>query len=277
MKNAVGDLVHRPVPTHRHQVAVAVAGGNPCQLTAASGALAQEKRLAVLANNISNINTAGFKKDIGVFKVLEANEDVAANPTAQDNSPTQLNAPLYLQFTATTDFSPGPLKKTDNPFDLAQEGNGFFCVQTPDGIRYTRNGHFTLDAQGLLVSRDGYTVIGNGGEISIDGQSFAVDIQGNISVDGAQVDKLRVVEFADPLVLEKVGDTLFAATDPDAIPENPEMIHVRQGFLELSNVDPVRMMTEMIEVLRGYESYQKAIRALDDASAKSINEVGQVA
>jgi flagellar basal-body rod protein FlgG len=96
-------------------------------------------------------------------------------------------------------------------------------------------------------------------------------------VDGAQVDKLRIVEFADPLVLEKVGDTLFAASDNNSIEENRESVQVRQGYLELSNVDPVRMMTEMIEVLRGYESYQKAIRALDDASAKSINEVGQVA
>ena len=203
--------------------------------------------------------------------------DAVVDPKVGENSSTQPNPPLYLQYGTTTDFSPGPLKKTDNPFDLAQEGNGFFCVQTPEGIRYTRSGHFTLDSQGLLVTQEGYTVIGDGGEISIDGQSFTVDIHGNIYVDGAQVDKLRVVEFADPLVLEKVGDTLFAATDPDAIPENPEMIHVRQGFLELSNVDPVRMMTEMIEVLRGYESYQKAIRALDDASAKSINEVGQVA
>jgi flagellar basal-body rod protein FlgG len=245
--------------------------------TAASGALAQERRLAVLANNISNINTAGFKKDIGFFKVLEENEDALVNPIAKGNPPTQPNAPLYLQYKTTTDFSPGPLKKTDNPFDLAQEGTGFFCVQTPEGIRYTRSGHFTLDPQGLLVTQDGYTVIGNGGEISIDGQSFAVDIQGNISVDGAQVDKLRVVEFTDSQVLEKVGDTLFATTDPDAIPESPELTKVRQGFLELSNVDPVRMMTEMIEVLRGYETYQKAIRALDDASAKSINEVGQVA
>ncbi len=245
--------------------------------TAASGALAQEKRLTVLANNISNINTAGFKKDISVFKVLDANGDTTVNPIAEGNSPVEANAPLYLQYRTATDFSPGPVKKTDNPFDLAQEGNGFFCVQTPEGMRYTRNGHFTLDPQGLLVTRDGYTVIGDGGEISIDGQNFAVDIQGNISVDGAQVDKLRVVEFADPLVLKKVGDTLFATTDPDAIPDSPELIKVRQGYLELSNVDPVRMMTEMIEVLRGYESYQKAIRALDDASAKSINEVGLVA
>ena len=175
------------------------------------------------------------------------------------------------------DFSQGPIKKTDNPFDLAQEGDGFFCVQTPEGIRYTRNGHFTLDSQGILATQDGYPVLGNGGEISIDGQHFSVDIQGNVSVDGAQVDKLRIVEFEDPLVLEKVGDTLFTARDPNSIQEEPDGVQVRQGFLELSNVDPVRMMTEMIEVLRGYESYQKAIRALDDVSAKSINEVGHVA
>jgi flagellar basal-body rod protein FlgG len=245
--------------------------------TAASGALAQERRLMVLANNISNINTAGFKKDIGVFKVLDADKDADVNPIESAHSSTPPQEPLYLHFKTSTDFSQGHLKKTDNPFDLAQEGKGFFCVQTPEGFRYTRNGHFTLDSQGLLATQDGYTVIGDGGEISIDGHSFSVDMQGNISVDGAQVDKLRIVEFADPLVLEKVGDTLFAARDTHSIEENPEGVQVRQGYLELSNVDPVRMMTEMIEVLRGYESYQKAIRALDDASAKSINEVGQVA
>ena len=125
--------------------------------------------------------------------------------------------------------------------------------------------------QQLLVALE----INAQGQIHSPGRHPAAVAQ--LEVDGVQVDKLRVVEFADPLVLEKAGDTLFATRDPNAIPDNTDFTQVRQGFLELSNVDPVRMMTEMIEVLRGYESYQKAIRALDDASAKSINQVGQVA
>jgi flagellar basal-body rod protein FlgG len=244
---------------------------------AASGALIQQKRMEVLVNNLSNINTVGFKKDLGNFKLQRIADAEAEKPADSNLTNTSPLTAASLHFETRTDFSPGHLKNTGNPFDLALEGKGFFCVQTPAGIRYTRNGNFTLDQEGILVTRAGLPVLGGGGEISIDGQNFSVATDGNISVDGAQIDRLKIVEFADSRLLKKVGNSLFASLNPDAIGEETETVKVNQGYVELSNVDVVRMMTEMIEVLRGYESYQKVIRTIDDANAKAINEVGNLA
>ena len=161
-------------------------------------------------------------------------------------------------------------------------GSGFFCVQTPDGIHYTRKGDFTLNGEGLLVTRNGWPVLGEKGEISVDSTAntyqhkrFSVDEEGNVTVDGNQVGSLRLMDFPQPYKLNKVGETLFKSADfgPGAIPA--EKVKVSQGFIELSNVDGVKMMTEMIEVLRGYESYQKIIRSVDEVNSRAINEIGK--
>ena len=248
---------------------------------AASGALAYEKRLQIISNNLANVNTVGYKMDQGHFRVF----DVAENESPTFVEPPELNtsqAPLFwMQFDMYTDFSGGNLRSTGNDLDLALIGNGFFCVQTPDGVAYTRKGAFTLNADGILVTQDGWPVLGDGGEITVDGQEnpqkhkkFSVDEQGYISVDGNQVGSLRIVDFPKPYNLTKLGDTLFqpAAAAGEA---NAEDVKVSQGFVELSNVDAVKMMTEMIEVLRGYESYQKVIRSADEANAKALNDVGR--
>ena len=174
------------------------------------------------------------------------------------------------------------MKNTGNDFDLALVGKGFFCVQTPDGIQYTRKGDFTLNADGVLVTRNGWPVLGESGEISVDGEAnpnlhkkFSVDEEGNLSVDGNQVDSLRLVDFPQPYNLTKVGDSLFKTKDSASGEIQAEDVRVSQGFIELSNVDAVKMMTKMIEVLRGYESYQKIIRSVDDVNSKAINEIGK--
>ena len=249
---------------------------------AASGALAYEKRLQIISNNLANANTVGYKMDNGHFRVF----DLAENENPTFNEPPELNtsnAPLFwMQFDMHTDFSGGSLKSTGNDLDLALIGDGFFCVQTPDGVAYTRKGSLTLDANGLLVTQDGWPVLGEGGEITVDGQEnqqthkrLSVDEEGNISVDGKQVDSLRIVDFPKPYSLTKIGDTLFQPAAAAAGETKAEDVKVSQGFVELSNVDAVKMMTEMIEVLRGYESYQKVIRSVDEANAKAINDVGR--
>jgi flagellar basal-body rod protein FlgF len=120
--------------------------------------------------------------------------------------------------------------------------------------------------------------LGNSGEIKfMDGKPFIVDKEGNISMDGEEIDALKIVNFADPDRLKKVGNTLFEPTDPNIIEEKAEGFSINQGFIELSNVDAIRVMLEMIEVLRGYESYKKAIQSVDDITSKAINEVGQLA
>jgi flagellar basal-body rod protein FlgG len=244
-------------------------------------------RLDVLSNNLSNIGTVGFKEDRTVFRAyLPASPnpiDETLQTTLMSEDPTTLesyqvsNALVAFEGTRT-DFSPGQLKQTGNAFDLAIDGNGFFCIQTPGGVQYTRKGNFTLNDEGVLANQEGLPVLGNGGEIKfVDGKEFFVDKEGNISIDGEEIDTLKIVNFDDPDLLKKVGNTLFESTDPNMIEEKAENFNLNQGFIELSNVDAIRVMLEMIEVLRGYESYKKAIQSVDDITSKAINEVGQLA
>ena len=250
---------------------------------AASGALAYEKRLQIISNNLANANTVGYKMDHGQFQFIEP-EDLPATISPPPAEPgTSQAESFWFQFNSYTDFSHGSLRNTGNDFDLALIGDGFFCVQKPDGVHYTRKGDFTLNADGVLVTRNGYPVLGDGGEITVKSsenphqyKKFTVDEEGYVSVDGKQVGRLRIVGFSATDKLLKMGDTLFKPADNSPPPTAAEDFQVSQGFVELSNVDVVKMMTEMIEVLRGYESYQKVIRSADEASAKSINEVGKV-
>ena len=249
---------------------------------AASGALAYEKRLQIISNNLANANTVGYKMDHGQFQSIDpADLPPSLSPASSELSTTQAQS-FWFQFNSYTDFTHGSLKNTGNDFDLALVGDGFFCVQKPGGVHYTRKGNFTLNDEGVLVTGNGFPVVGDGGEITVKGsenphqfKKFAVDEEGNVSVDGKQVGSLRIVSFPAPDKLIKMGDTLFKPAEDSAPPVKAEDFKVSQGFVELSNVDVVKMMTEMIEVLRGYESYQKVIRTADEASSRSINEVGK--
>lgn len=238
----------------------------------ASRAVVQEMRLEVLANNLANISTVGFKQDRTVFRV-----------PVQKDYPEEAFVPgkiwvfgAPILFGNKTDFSSGQLRQTGNDLDLGLEGKGFFCVQTPEGDRYTRQGDLTLNREGVVVTQDGLPVLGEGGKITVEGQRVIVDTEGHLYVDGTEIDRIKIVDFPRPYALRKVGDTLFAAADLSIKAVAAEGVKVRQGFIELSNVDSVRMITEMIDVVRGYESYQKVIQFMDDVSSKAINEVGKL-
>ena len=250
---------------------------------AAVGALAYEKRLQIISNNLANSNTVGYKQDHGQFQIPAVS--ALSQESTQDIDELDITqADLFWNnFSVYTDYTSGSLKNTGNDFDLALAGKGFFCVQTPDGIHYTRKGDFTLNAEGVLVTRNGLPVMGESGEISVDGnenplqhKKFSVDEEGNIFVDGNQVGSLRLVDFPQPYNFTKVGEALFKATDSGPGEIQAEDTRVSQGFIELSNVDAVKMMTEMIEVLRGYESYQKIIRSVDEVNSRAINEIGKI-
>ena len=243
---------------------------------ATRGALAYQKRLEVLANNLSNINTVGFKEDKTAFRISGSPKSTEQGSKETSISGKPQNFPYYLPFWTKTDFSAGQLKSTGNPLDLALEGDGFFCVETPEGVRYTRKGVFTLNQDGVLVTQEGLPVLGRNGRIYINGQDIIVDVEGNITVDGNPVDSLKIVDFNQPYALEKVGNTLFAPADPSVTENRSEGVKVRQGFIELSNVDAINVMTEMIDVMRGYESYQKVIQFLSETTWKTINEVGRL-
>ncbi|MBT8373863.1 MAG: flagellar basal-body rod protein FlgF, partial [Deltaproteobacteria bacterium] len=129
---------------------------------------------------------------------------------------------------------------------------------------------------GMLVTMDGLEVLGEGGSINIDGTAFTVDAKGNVSVDGNLVDTIKIVGFEQPDGLKKTGNSLFTIVDNNTVEIKAENTGVSQGFIELSNVNAISMITEMVEVLRGYESYQKAIKTADEANAKAINDIGRV-
>jgi flagellar basal-body rod protein FlgF len=249
---------------------------------AAAGALAYEKRLEVVANNLANINTAGFKQDDVSFRAYMLSGSGGAttvNPPYPSNGQA---SSLWIEYSSHTDFTSGSLKNTGNRLDLALNGGGFFSVQSPDGVVYTRRGNFTLNSEGTLVTQEGWPVLGDGGEIRVDGRGpdrtaleFTVGEDGTVTVNGNALGRLRVEDFTQAAGLVKTGDCYFKPATEQTAGEPAENARVAQGFLEMSNVEAVRTMTEMIEILRGYESYQRVIRSVDELDSKSISEVGR--
>lgn len=236
---------------------------------AGSAAILQQMRLDVYANNLANVNTVGFKADQPVFRLEQAEPSSASAQNAPRLSPYAL--PLEY----VTNFESGAFQNTGGQMDAAIVGRGFFEVQTPDGLRYTRNGQFSINENGMLSTAQGWPVMGQGGEIAIEGNRLEIGEDGQVMVDGDVVGVLRVVDFNDAGQLKKTGGTLFKAEDPAAGPIEAENFRISQGVLEASNVNAIRTMTELIETLRVFETYQKVMRAADDATAKTVNEVGR--
>ena len=240
---------------------------------AVSGAYNNQMRLDILTNNLANVNTVGFKQDQLYFHIPEAEGDAEMSQEGEGFS----ISPPAQPYETRTDFTPSPLRPTNNVLDVALEGEGFFCVQTPQGQQYTRRGDFSLAQDGKLMTKEGYPVLGKKGEIVLQGRKIAVNETGEISVDGNPVDTLKVVGMKQQHMLQKSSSTMFTSQNGQADEKEIKQIKVKQGFLETSGVNGVRTMTEMIDVLRGYESYQKVIQFLSDATKKSINEVGKLA
>ena len=237
---------------------------------ASVGAFNNQKRLDVMANNLANINTPGFKQDRLVFRVPVEKE--GDSPTDYLQGPSS-----QMPSGAQTDFSQGVLRPTDNPLDLALDGTGFFCIQTPGGTHYTRNGSFAINEDGVLATKAGHPVLGKGGEIKVNGSNIHVDEGGNVSVDGNEVGTLKVVMVPQRGSLKKMGSSLFALGGSGVAEEKTEGFKIRKGYIETSNVNGIKMMTEMIDISRAYESYQKTIQFLNDATKKSISDVGRLA
>ncbi|MEK6538568.1 MAG: flagellar hook-basal body protein, partial [Nitrospirota bacterium] len=169
-----------------------------------------------------------------------------------------------------TDFNTGVIRETGNVLDLAIEGDGFFEIDTPDGTRYTRSGNFILDASKTLTTVDGHMVMGDGGPIILEEGKIAVDADGRVSVNGSEVNKVKIVDFEKPYTLTKDQNNMFFGAGE----QTAGGYKLLQGAVELSNVNSVKEMAAMISVLRGYESYQKVMTTMDETSAKA-NEVGR--
>jgi flagellar basal-body rod protein FlgG len=233
---------------------------------AAEGMAARQKAQDVLASNLANVNTTGFKADRPVFetalqRALYRVEGTGATPIGT------LSAGAVLT-TIYTDLQPGPLMHTGNPLDVAIEGEGYFAVQTPAGIRYTRNGAFSLDAAGTLVTREGFPVLGTQGVIRLPrNATIEIGENGSVRIDGKVIDRLQIVQGT--MRKDADGWLVGNATPLTA----PRLI---TGMLEGANVNIVREMVEMIEYLRAYETHQKAIQAQDETLGRAINEIARI-
>ncbi len=241
---------------------------------AAAGALLQQMRLDMLSNNLANVNTSGFKADQPLFRM---NPSDTATTTAAATEPGRIT-PYAPPMEARTNYDNGPLTRTGNSLDVAIVGKGFFEVQTPDGSRFTRKGNFTVNSDGVLATAEGWPILGQGGEIAIDEGAVEIGDQGEVFVNGESVAIISVVDFPEPYNLLKTGDTLFMpAPGVQSQPVEEGDSQVAQGYVEASNVNAIRTMTEMIETLRVFEAYQRMIRTADEATAKTVNEVGRSA
>jgi flagellar basal-body rod protein FlgG len=246
-----------------------------------SGAIAQERQLQVFANNLANVNTAGFKQDEQAFRTLLGQAHLAAPMSVSGEGLAQTIATrpggsaerVFVQPHAlTTTFDAGRVRITGNPLDLAIEGNGFFEVSTPHGPRYTRNGMFSLDNKRRLVSQLGYPVMGLKGEIKMPPGSIQIDGEGTIQVDGKPVGTLKVVDFVPDNMPQKHAEGLFVGGRPSTM-AHPR---VQSGHIEESNVNAVGEMVKMIQGMRSYESAQKLMQTLDRMMETAIHDVGRV-
>lgn len=271
--------------------------------TGASGMSARLAQMDVVANNLANVNTPSFKQDLALFKafpemVLRRQDDdgVLKFPLGSiDKKPVVGRLGTGVEMNEVfTEFSQGSLQQTENAFDLALDGPGFLVIKTPQGERYTRNGSFTIDNSGTLMTKEGWPVMGENGPMQIKHHNFTISEDGRVVVNqrlqepkerpvqmsenafdqSAVIDRLKVVTFPRERYLVKDGSSLYRDSEFTGGPQgaNPgQGPKVKQGFLEMSNVNVVREMVHMIEVNRAYEASQKSVSTHDGALDRLIN------
>jgi flagellar basal-body rod protein FlgF len=252
-----------------------------------SGALAQERVLEVIANNLANVNTVGFKGDNVTFKLLtpepEKNYKSPLPPAnykvdLSDVMPLKGNEIAYVGVAGVTrDEAQGPMLQTGNDTDVMIEGEGLLSVNTPDGIRYTRSGQMSVGPNGILMTGAGHPVMGEKGAISLRSGRVEINHRGEVYQNEQFIDRLLVYKFdAGQESLERVGFNLWNYTGTDEgreLVENPSM---KQGCLEGSNVNAIKNLTSMIVAHRSYEAYQKAVSNYDKMMDISNNQIGAV-
>jgi flagellar basal-body rod protein FlgG len=223
--------------------------------------------LRVISQNIANAQTVAYRRQVPV-------NHVQFDQLLETTANAQLQLPKS-QFTVAVDMQQSTLKSTGDPLNVALDGAGFFMVQTAHGPALTRRGDFHLTGDGTLVSFGGDAVLGQKGVIQIGSGKPAISVDGSVSIGGAVVDQLRVVNVSDKAHIESLGDGTYRASMSD-IEERDIRPSVRQGFLEGSNVAPVNEMIQLMETVRRFETEQKFARAYDGMLEKAISELGKI-
>lgn len=276
--------------------------------TGASGMIAQQERLDVVANNLANVDKPGFKRDTATFKAFP---EMMAARTEDDGvvifplGSTDIRPYVGRMGTGVevnevfTEWEQGSLRETGNQLDIALSDKGFFTIETPNGERYTRNGSFLIDKDNYLVTKHGYKVMGENGYIQIKTNNYVIDEEGRVSVnkryqnnddfvqmtqnewkDEEILDTLKIVRFENERYLKKEGESFWVDTQisgPAYIAQKGvDRPKVLSRFLEMSNVNPINEMVRMIEVQRAYELNSKSIATHDTLIGRVVNEVGRV-
>ena len=227
---------------------------------ALSGAIAQTHRLEVASQDLANVNTSGYKGQRLAFS------EVLAKRLPADDRPGGLVAVGGQR----TNLGPGVLQGTGNPFHLAIEGDGFFVIKTARGERYTRNGGFTMKADGTVITAEGDALLADGGPLQLTDANFEVTADGTVRSDNNEVGKLRIVRFVDGAKAVKEGANLFRSEAGNVAAVSDA--RVVQGNLEQSNVSPIDSMVALITINRQFEAYERAMKMMDSITEKVIGD-----
>lgn len=244
--------------------------------TSAAGMLSGLLRHETIVHNLSNLRTVGYKADrvtltdFPSLLLTQINDNQPGEEVGRAGTGVSLGS-------LTTNFSDGPLKLTDHPFDFAVAGDSFFQVQTPDGVLYTRDGRFHRDAaDGRLMTADGYPVLGTNGSIVLPEGQVTSTPNGQLYVNDTYVDQLSLAHFDDPTNLLKADQTLFKNRGPEPQLLTGTEAQVYQGYFEESNVDASQVITEMMTVMRAYQASQRLVQFQDQINGQAVSELGRV-
>jgi flagellar basal-body rod protein FlgF len=251
--------------------------------TAYTGMANEQKRLDIVANNLANAATVGYKEE----NVTNQAFDDLLTIKIRDASEGNINRPIGTMSLGVrlgenyTDYKQGSLRQTNNTYDLALEGKGFFTLSVTDkagnvSTRYTRNGSFTMTKDGHIVDKDGNYLMGESGAIVVptNAANVLIDKRGSIYANGEYVDTVKLSDFEDYNYLSKSGDTMYQALD--GAKEKIATGSIQQGYTEQSNVNVVSEMVNMISITRAYEANQKMIKTVDQTLDLAVNSIGKV-
>ena len=219
---------------------------------AALGSIEQQKRLDVIANNIANVNTPGFKKDEAHFSD-------------------------FIYQTSRTNWSQGPVQPTNQPLDIALVGEGFFKVQTPDGIAFSRAGNLRLNKDNTLVTQQGYPVMGKTGVIQSKNLNLRIEADGQVFDEEQSVGTLDLVEFPEGTVMDKQRSGFVKPKNAEDKPVPATRCTIQSGALESANFNLVEEMTRMVDTMRVFEAYQKVLQiSAQELDSQIINKLGSL-
>lgn len=251
--------------------------------TAYTGMVNEQKRLDIISNNLANSATVGYKeenvtsrsfKDLMMTKIKDGSEAYLDREIGVSNPGVKIGE-TYMN------WDQGSLRETDNTYDMAIQGDGFFAIKVVDAngdstIKYTRNGQFSITSDGYIVDVDGNKLQGANGDVQVpvDATDIAIKLNGAIYADEVQVDTITLTDFDDYNYLELYGDNMYTAVDGATTKSSAATI--LQGFTEQSNVNVIDEMVSMITITRAYEAGQKMIKTQDDLLNQAVSSVGKV-